>query len=44
MKIIHKETVKRVGANDADMKANPKKLKEENPILRNANKFEESYE
>ena len=44
MKIIHKESVKRVGATDADMKANPKKLPEEDPILRNVNKFEESYE
>jgi hypothetical protein len=44
MKIIRKETVKRVGAKDANVKANPKKLKEENPILINVNKLEESYE
>ncbi len=44
MKIIDKEIGKRVGGQDADMKANPKKLPEEDPILRNLNKFEESYE
>ncbi len=44
MKIIDREIGKRVGGQDAGMKANLKKLPEEDPILRNVNKFEESYE
>lgn len=44
MKIIDKETGKRVGAKDVDVKAHSRKLKEEDPILRNANKSEESEE
>ncbi|MBI1837774.1 MAG: hemerythrin domain-containing protein [Flavobacteriia bacterium] len=40
MKIIDKETGKRVGAKDAEVKKHSKKLKEEDPILRNADKDE----
>ena len=44
MKIIDKTTGKRVGAKDSDVKAHSKKLKEEDPILRNAAKNDESDE
>ena len=44
MKIINKETGKRVGSKDEDVKSHSKKLKEEDPILRNANKSDESEE
>ena len=40
MKIINKDTGKRVGAHDEDIKSHKKKLKEEDPILRNADKDE----
>lgn len=43
MKIINKETGKRLDANGEDVKSINKKLKEEDPILRNADK-EESLE
>jgi hemerythrin-like domain-containing protein len=38
MKIINKDTGKRVGVADEDVKSHKKKLKEEDPILRNADK------
>lgn len=44
MKIINKETGKRVGSKDEDVKSHSKKLKEEDPILRNASKSDESEE
>ena len=40
MKIINKETGKRVGSENEELKTHKKKLKEEDPILRNADKEE----
>jgi hemerythrin-like domain-containing protein len=44
MKIIDKKTGKRIGAPEVDIKAMNKKLKEEDPILRNAVKEEDLEE
>lgn len=40
MKIIDKKTGKRIGAKDSEVKQHTKKLKEEDPILRNVDKDE----